>query len=299
MTHRLGSWTPPDDADTALALRGVHARYPGASADVLDCVSLTIGLGRRTAVLGANGSGKTTLLRVLSGAHRPAAGTVISGGRPLDHGRRGLTAHRQRVQLVTQDPDDQLFSADVRADVGYGPTNLGLPPEEVVARVDEALDVLSLCDLADRPVHRLSFGQRKRVAVAGALAMRSDVLLLDEPTAGLDPVGVAEMLDAVAALERHGTTVVLSTHDVDLAWRWADEVVVVVDGVVSQGSVRDALGDADLLARARLEQPWPLALLGSLGMEPAQYGWPRTHTDVAAVLARDGVTPVAGEAGRT
>ncbi|MDN5718362.1 MAG: ATP-binding cassette domain-containing protein [Janibacter sp.] len=283
MTHRLGSWTPPDDSVTALALRGVHAGYPGTPS-VLDCVSVTIGIGRRTAILGANGSGKTTLLRVLSGAHQPKEGSVVSGGAVLRHSRRGLTEHRQRVQLVTQDPDDQLFSADVRADIGYGPTNLGLSQAEVDARVDEALAVLSLTQLADRPVHRLSFGQRKRVAVAGALAMHPEVLLLDEPTAGLDPAGVEEMLAAVAALEAHGTTVVLSTHDVDLAWRWAHEVALVVDGVVHQGDVEDALSDLGLVESARLRPPWSLELLARLGHDPASLGWPRTPEQVASVL---------------
>ena len=283
MTHRLGSWTPPDDAATVLALRGVHAGYPGAPG-VLDCVSLTIGTGRRIAILGANGSGKTTLLRVLSGAHEPAEGAVVSGGGVLRYTRRGLTAHRQRVQLVMQDPDDQLFSADVRSDIAYGPTNLGLPAEEIADRVDEALAVLSLEAIADRPVHRLSFGQRKRVAVAGALAMHPRVLLLDEPTAGLDPAGVEEMLAAVAALEGHGTTVVLSTHDVDLAWSWADEVALVVDHVVHQGEVTDALTDGALVEAARLRPPWSVQLLRELGIEPAATGWPRTPTEVAVAV---------------
>ncbi len=283
MTHRLGSWTPPDGAATVLALRGVHAGYPGTPG-VLDCVGLTIGGGRRIAILGANGSGKTTLLRVLSGAHEPTEGSVVSGGEVLRHNRRGLTAHRQQVQLVMQDPDDQLFSADVRSDIAYGPTNLGLGADEITARVDEALAVLSLAALEDRPVHHLSFGQRKRVAVAGALAMHPQVLLLDEPTAGLDPAGVGEMLAAVAALEEHGTTVVLSTHDVDLAWRWADEVALVVDHVVHQGEVTDALTDVDLVEAARLRPPWSVQLLRELGVDPAAVGWPRTPAEVASAL---------------
>ena len=283
MTHRLGSWTPPDDADTALAVRGVHAGYPGTPR-VLDCVSLTVGIGQRVAILGANGSGKTTLLRVLSGGHEPDEGAVVSGGAVLRHDRRGLTAHRQQVQLVMQDPDDQLFSADVRSDIAYGPTNLGLAQDEIASRVDEALAVLSLTDLAERPVHRLSFGQRKRVAVAGALAMHPTVLLLDEPTAGLDPAGAEEMLAAVAALEAHGTTVVLSTHDVDLAWRWADEVVLVVDRVVHQGEVTDALTDAELVHAARLRPPWSVEVLQELGIDPAAAGWPRTPEQVASAV---------------
>ena len=290
MTHRLGSWSPPDDSDTALAVRGVHAGHPGAP-DVLDCVSASIGAGVRTALLGANGSGKTTLLRVLSGVHRPDQGHVISGGAVLTHDRDRLTGHRQRVQLVLQDPDDQLFSADVRSDVGYGPTNLGLGAAEVAARVDEVLDLLGITDLADRPVHRLSYGQRKRVAIAGALAMQPQVLLLDEPTAGLDPVGVQEMLAALVTLEEHGTTVVLATHDVDLAWAWADEVLLVVDHVVHQGSVVDALTDEALLASARLHAPWMVDLLTRLGMPVPADGRPRTVADVADAVATRAATP--------
>lgn len=289
MTHRLGSWTPPDDADTALAVRGVHAGYPGTP-QVLDCVSLAVGTGQRVAILGANGSGKTTLLRVLSGGHRPDEGSVISDGAVLRHDRRGLTAHRQRVQLVMQDPDDQLFSADVRSDIAYGPTNLGLEDDDIRARVEEALEVLSLTDLAERPVHRLSFGQRKRVAVAGALAMHPTVLLLDEPTAGLDPAGAEEMLAAVAALEAHGTTVVLSTHDVDLAWRWADEVALVVDRVVHQGEVTDALTDTELVSAARLRPPWSVEVLQQLGIDPAGAGWPRTPEQVASAVRAHATT---------
>ena len=141
-------------------------------------------------------------------------------------------------------------------------------------------------ELADRPVHRLSFGQRKRVAVAGALAMHPRVLLLDEPTAGLDPAGVEEMLAAVAALEAHGTTVVLSTHDVDLAWRWADEVALVVDHVVHQGEVTDALTDGALVEAARLRPPWSVQLLREMGIEPAAASWPRTPGEVAGCLTR-------------
>lgn len=291
MTHRLGSWSPPDDAATALAARGVHAGHPGVP-DVLDCVSASIGTGVRTAVLGANGSGKTTLLRVLSGAHRPREGHVVTGGEVLRHDRAGLRAHRQRVQLVAQDPDDQLFSADVRADVSYGPTNLGLPADEIGRRVDEALALLAVTDLAERPVHHLSFGQRKRVAIAGALAMRPAVLLLDEPTAGLDPAGVDEMLAALATLEAHGTTVVLSTHDVDLAWAWADEVLLVADHVVHQGSLVDALTDEPLLAAARLHLPWPVALLRRLGIALDPLDPPRAVEQVAARLAGS-ASPVA------
>jgi cobalt/nickel transport system ATP-binding protein len=251
---------------------------------VLDGAALTVPAGRRLALLGANGSGKTTLLRCLSGALKPTAGAVTVDGVPLEHSRRGLRAHRQEVQLVLQDPDDQLFSASVAQDVSFGPLNLGLAEEEVRERVAEALTLLAVDSLAGRPTHQLSYGERKRVAIAGAVAMRPCVLLLDEPTAGLDPSAVAEALAALARLQQHDSTVVMSTHDVDLALRWADEVAVVVDRAVVQGAPEDVLGDDDLLARARLGRPWALTLgarLRELGLLPDGV-LPR---DAAALLA--------------
>jgi len=187
MTHRTGTWEPTVGA--VLVGEGLHAGYPGRG-DVLDCAHVSVTGRSRLALLGENGSGKTTLLRCLSGAHVPDAGSVAVDGITLRHDNAGLRDHRQRVQLVLQDPDDQLFSADVRADVSFGPINLGLDDHEVRARVSEALELLDVVDLADRPVHQLSYGQRKRVAIAGAVAMRPQVILLDEPTAGLDPRAV-------------------------------------------------------------------------------------------------------------
>ena len=251
---------------------------------VLDGAALAVPGGRRLALLGANGSGKTTLLRCLSGALKPTVGAVTVDGVPLEHSRRGLRAHRQEVQLVLQDPDDQLFSASVAQDVSFGPLNLGLAEEEVRERVAEALTLLAVDSLAGRPTHQLSYGERKRVAIAGAVAMRPCVLLLDEPTAGLDPSAVAEALAALARLQQHDSTVVMSTHDVDLALRWADEVAVVVDRAVVQGAPEDVLGDDALLARARLGRPWALTLgarLRELGLLPRGI-LPR---DAAALLA--------------
>lgn len=249
-----------------LGLRAHELSFGYDGAAVLDRANLDVAGGSRLALLGANGCGKTTLLRCLSGSLTPTGGTVTLDDAPVRYDRAGLREHRRNVQMVLQDPDDQLFSADVRRDVSFGPVNMGLSEAASRERVDEALTLLGIADLADRPVHRLSYGQRKRVAIAGAVAMRPCLLLLDEPTASLDPAGVEEMLVALHRLEANHTTVVIATHDVDLALRWSDEVAVVVDGGVLQGEPSVVLGDRDLIARARLRLPWVLDLADRLGL---------------------------------
>lgn len=204
---------------------------------------------------------------------------MLVDGVALRFDRAGLRAHRQVVQLVAQNPDDQLFAADVFRDVSFGPLNLGLAEHEVRERVAEALAVLSIEDLAERPIHELSYGQRKRVAIAGALAMQPCVMLLDEPTAGLDPQGVDEMVGALESLLRAHTTVVISTHDVEFALGWADSVAVLVDGRVRHGAPNALLSDAGLVAAARLRQPLVLQAAALLGLDAARV------TDVTGLVA--------------
>ncbi|GEL20541.1 energy-coupling factor ABC transporter ATP-binding protein [Pseudonocardia asaccharolytica] len=281
-----------------LAARGLRFGYE-PDRPVLDDADLALHAGRRLAVLGPNGGGKTTLFRLLVGALAPTAGQVLLDGDPIRRSRRGLTQLRTQVQLVMQDPDDQLFAASVHQDVSFGPVNLGLPGDQVRARVAAALTALGIADLVDRPTHLLSFGQRKRVAIAGAVAMRPRLLILDEPTAGLDPAGVEELLESLAELHAAGTTLVLSTHDVDLAYRWADEVAVVAGQRVQVAGVEDALGDPALLAAARLGPAWAPAvhrLLDGLGLP----GRPRTAAELVATLtaaAEAGTRPAPRGAG--
>lgn len=269
----------------AMELAGVTFGYP-TGAVVLDGARLRVPVASRLALLGANGCGKTTVLRLLAGALRPAAGQVLRAGAPIAYSHSGLRVHRVAVQLVVQDPDDQLFAASVGQDVSFGPMNLGLPVAQVRQRVTEALELLAISHLADRPTHLLSFGERKRVAIAGAVAMRPEVLVLDEPTAGLDPAAVAETLVMLERLRGYGATIVLSTHDVDLAMRWADQVAVVVDGAIIQGEPAEVLADEDLLLRARLGGPWVLrvaARLRALGLIGALSA-PRTVDELLAGL---------------
>jgi cobalt/nickel transport system ATP-binding protein len=260
---------------------------------VLVDADLALHAGRRLAVLGPNGGGKTTLFRLLAGALAPDAGEVRLDGEPVRRSRRGLTELRQQVQLVLQDPDDQLFAASVHQDVSFGPVNLGLPAAEVTARVDAALAALGVADLADRPTHLLSFGQKKRVSIAGAVAMRPRLLVLDEPTAGLDPAGVEELLATLAELHAAGTTPVLSTHDVDLAYRWADEVAVVANRSVHVGPTDAVLADTALLAASRLGPAWAPAVHRVLARTGAT-SRPRTADELHRALVDEAAPNPAG-----
>jgi len=246
--------------ELSLEARDLVFRWPGGGRG-LEGLSLTVGRGRTLAVLGPNGAGKSTLLLHLNGTLRPQSGEVRLGGETVGYGRAALSAWRRRVGLVLQDPDDQLFAATVAEDVSFGPLNLGLGPEPAAGRVAEALVALGIADLAERPPHHLSFGQKKRVAIAGAVAMRPEVLLLDEPLAGLDPRGGARLRALLAGLAAAGTTLVLTTHDVDLAWALADEVALFVAGrTLRQGPAAEVLADRAILAEAGLEPPLLLEL---------------------------------------
>ncbi|WP_328421394.1 ATP-binding cassette domain-containing protein [Streptomyces sp. NBC_00443] len=272
---------------TALvALRGASYAYEDGPV-VLSGLDFDVREGRALALLGRNGSGKTTLMRLLSGGLRPHDGRLTVQGTPVTYDRKGLTRLRTTVQLVVQDPDDQLFAASVAQDVSFGPLNLGLPDPEVRVRVDEALAALDISALADRPTHLLSYGQRKRTAIAGAVAMRPRVLILDEPTAGLDPDGQERLLATLDGLRASGTTVVMATHDVDLALRWADDAALLTPSGARTGPAPVMLARTDLLQQAGLRLPWGVAaaqLLRAQGLLGDASAGPRTPDDLAALV---------------
>lgn len=272
-----------------LEARELTHTYPGG-VHALERLSLYVERGRRLAILGANGSGKTTLLLHLNGTLRPQAGEVLLDGKPTGYDSTGLTAWRRRVGLVLQNADDQLFASTVAEDVSFGPLNLGMSEAEARQRVDYALGALHIRDLADRPTHMLSFGQKKRVAIAGLLAMQPEILLLDEPTAGLDHQGTEDLLAVLEELSRHHTTLVFTTHDVELAYRFADEVALFNHGrTLAQGPTADILSNPELLRSAALDAP----LLLKLGLRARDVGLlspsdplPRSPEAVLALLRK-------------
>lgn len=235
----------------ALEVRGLAFSYPDGS-PALRGVDLTIARGERVALLGPNGAGKTTLVLHLNGILRPQGGSVVVGGLPVapEH----LREIRRRVGIVFQDPDDQLFMPTVREDVAFGPANLGLRGEALEARVRAALEAVGMAEHADRAPHHLSFGQRRRVAVATVLAMEPEILVLDEPSSNLDPAGRRELADILRGLE---ITILMVTHDLPYALELCPRAVVMNHGeIVADGPTREILGDAALMRANRLELPF-------------------------------------------
>lgn len=235
----------------AIQVESLRHVYPDGHL-ALDGVTLSIAAGERVAVLGPNGAGKTSLMLHLNGVLTATSGTVEITGVPL--ARSTLRQIRERVGVVFQDPDDQLFMPSVAQDVAFGPANFGVRGEELAERVRSALDAVSLAGQADRSPAHLSMGERRRAALATVLACRPEILVLDEPSANLDPVARRELADTLAGLT---TTMLIVTHDLPYAAQLCDRAVIMDAGsVVADGNIRDILADADLLARHRLELPW-------------------------------------------
>ena len=227
-------------------------------APALRGLSLAIARGERVALLGANGSGKSTLLRVLDGLLHPASGAVRAFGEPLDEAALRDAAYaqrfRRRVGFVFQNADAQLFSGTVREEIAFGPLQLGLAAAEIEARLADVAGMLGLEPLLDRPPFRLSGGEKKKVALASVLVVNPEVILLDEPTAGLDPRTQGWLLGLLAELHRAGKTLVAATNELDLVPAFADRALVLDEGhaLAADGPVERILADGDLLRRANV-----------------------------------------------
>lgn len=220
-------------------------------------ITLNIPKGKKIAILGHNGAGKSTLFQHLNGILKPTAGTISFEGDELQYNRKALKALRQQVGIVFQDADNQLFSGTVKQDIAYGPMNLGWSTEKIEEKIAWAVAQTEVTELLDKPIHFLSVGQKKRVAIAGVLAMEPTVLLLDEPTAGLDSYYATQVFQYLAKLEDHERTIILATHDISLAYEWADQMIVMEAGkIIYNGDPVALFYEEELLKRAHLERPW-------------------------------------------
>ncbi|KXS42511.1 MAG: cobalt/nickel transport system ATP-binding protein [Methanohalophilus sp. T328-1] len=235
--------------------KNLSFRYSHSDQKALDDIDFKAYQGDKIAVLGANGAGKSTLFKHLNGILKPIAGSVYVKGLPIK--KDNILDVRHTVGIVFQNPDDQIISPTVKEDVAFGPMNLGLPLEEVEERVKKALEIVNLSGLEKRVPHHLSGGQKKLVSIAGILAIQPEVVILDEPTAGLDPVSADNVLDIIERMNRElNITVIISTHEVDIVPSFAERVVVLHHGEIeAEGTPMEIFGNGILLKKAQLRMP--------------------------------------------
>ena len=251
--------------DVIIKADNLYFSYDDEKSHSLNGLSLEIRRGRKIAFMGANGSGKSTFFLCCNGIHRPSSGTLYVDGEPVDYSREGLLKLRQKIGIVFQDPDNQLFSASVYQEISFGVLNLGKSEEEARQEVERVIDEMEITPFRDKPTHALSGGQKKQVSIADILVMHPEVIILDEPAAALDPRHTIMVNEAVDRMTAQGITVMMSTHDVNYAFEWADEIMLFKDGqVLIHGTPTEVFSNLTALSQTNLEQPAVLQLFDSL-----------------------------------
>jgi cobalt/nickel transport system ATP-binding protein len=270
-----------------LELHDVYYTYPGSAHAAVQELSFTIPMGQKTAVLGHNGCGKSTLLFLIDGLYRCTSGTIYWQGQPLKYGSTSINQWRQRIGLAFQDPERQLVAATVAEDISYGLCNLQLSKAEISKRLQETLADFSLTELANSPLHHLSLGQKRRVALAGVMALQPELLLLDEPTAYLDNLQTRNLFQELDRIHHSGTTIIMATHDLDLAYAWADWVIVLHQGqIVMFNQTNTVFTNIALLEQFQLGMPMVLKVWYALPetLRRSQLTPPRTIAELCTYL---------------
>ncbi len=236
-----------------LQVKDLHFQYNDEK-ETLRGISLDIYEGEKIAVLGSNGAGKSTFFLNINGVLKSSSGQISYRGKVID--KRSLNELRKNVGIVFQDADNQIIASTVEAEVSFGPMNLKLPREEVAARVDKALAYMNISSYRKRAPHYLSGGEKKRVSIADIIAMESEVIIFDEPTAALDPYNAAMLEEVLGKMSEEGRTMLISTHDVDFAYRWADRAVVFSNGqIIADDTPLNIFKQEEILEQASLKHP--------------------------------------------
>lgn len=245
-----------------LSVRDLHYVY-GNGQVALDGASVDINEGEKIAVIGSNGAGKSTFFLNMNGVLTPESGKITYRGTVIN--KKNLKELRKSIGIVFQDADNQIIASTVRAEVGFGPMNLKLLKEEVIKRVDEALTYMNILDFKDRPPHYLSGGEKKKVTIADIIAMKSEIIIFDEPTASLDPLNAQMLEEVLLKLGMEGKTMLISTHDVDFAYRWAERAIVFCEGkIIADGTPLEIFQNQETLKKANLKKPMMLEVYESL-----------------------------------
>lgn len=251
--------------ESILEFNQVSYRYAGSDGAAIRSLTLKIPHGKRCALIGQNGCGKTTFFLLCNALYQPQSGSIRWQNQPIQYNRSFLTQYRQEIGLVFQNPEHQVVAATVEEDISYGLYNLGLPETEVARRVQQVIADFDLQSLAHQPIHHLSLGQKKRVSIADVMVLRPKLLLLDEPTAYLDPRHKRELIRHLQQIYDAGTTILLATHDLDLVYQWADWVFVMDQGqLILEGTPVDVFEQRSLLEQLRLGVPLTVELLDQI-----------------------------------
>ena len=251
--------------DVILKADGLYFSYEGEKNHSLNGLSLEIERGKKIAFMGANGSGKSTFFLCCNGIHKPVRGQLYLDGQPYDYSKKGLLKLRQRVGIVFQDPDNQLFSASVYQEISFGILNLGVSEEEAQKEVEKVIRDLEITPFRHRPTHALSGGQKKQVSIGDILVMHPDIMIFDEPATALDPRHTRIVNRIIDRLTEQGITVMMSTHDVNFALEWADQVFLFKEGkVLAEGTPVQVFSNREVLRETNLEQPAVMELFDSL-----------------------------------
>jgi len=238
--------------------------YPDGTSALLN-LNMEIFEGERAAIIGPNGAGKSTLFSHFNGILQPSSGVIKIDGKAISYKKDDLMKIRQKVGMVFQNPDDQLFSPTVEEDIAFGPINLGLSDEEVEKRVKDSLSMVGMEGYQKKAPHHLSGGEKKRVAIAGILAMQPEIMVLDEPTTGLDPMGVEQIMNILYELNQNNMTIIISSHDVEMVTEFANKIFVLNQGeIIKQGTPQEIFDDPATLKKAHLKQPKAAELLNLL-----------------------------------
>lgn len=247
-----------------LSTENLSFTYPDGT-QALKNINIEIEKGEKVAIIGHNGAGKSTLFSHFNGLTEPTSGCVKIEGKPISFEKDELLKVRQKVGIVFQDPNDQLFAPTVKEDIAFGPMNLGLSYDEVEKRVEDALKMVGMENYEDKTPHHLSGGQQKRIAIAGIIAMKPELMILDEPTAGLDPDGVEKVLNIMNQLNEEGMTLIISSHDIDMISKYADKIFVLYNGeIIESGNKNKIFSDMELLKKAHLRTPITTEILYNL-----------------------------------
>ncbi|MDR1493769.1 MAG: ATP-binding cassette domain-containing protein [Planctomycetaceae bacterium] len=253
------------DSPFAVEICRVSHCYPDGT-ESLKNVSLSIAKNRKLAILGANGSGKTTLMMHFNGLNLAQSGTVKVFGETVT--QKNLREIRQKVGVLFDNPDNQLFSTTIFDDVAFGPFNMGYSEQEIIKRTNLALAETGICKLSEKPPHNISLGQKKKAAIAGLLSMQPKIFVMDEPFSGLDPESVTDFFNILDRLHQQGCTLIISTHNVDQAYAWADDAAILNNGHLVALGNWEILCDKAILAKAQLRLPMLAQIFGHTEFRP-------------------------------